>query len=127
MKKNQARSFCWPPGPMEVDQLKEPIVSFLNQWPANGQSRAMRAGKEEETMIEEKPEDPAETKADPLIDYLTGRGPLPWERRRKRKRKRRRKRKRTLGDQSDMFRKRYTSERATEPEAPAPEKTKETP
>ena len=119
MKKNQARSFCWPPGPTEIDQLQEPIVSFLNQWPANGQPRARRADKEEETMIGEKPEDPAETKADPLIDYLTGRGPLPWERRWKRKR--------TLGDQSDMFRKRYTSERATEPEAPAPEKTKETP
>ena len=29
-------------------------------------------------MIEEKPEDPAEPKADPLIDYLTGRG--PWKR-----------------------------------------------
>ena len=99
----------------------EPIVSFLNQWPANGQPRAMRAGNEEETMIEEKPEDPAEPKADPLIDYLTGRGPPPWKRRWKRKRKR------TLGDQPDMFRKRYTSERATEPEAPAPEKTKETP
>ena len=75
-----------------------------------------------ETMIDEKPEDPAEPKADPLIDYLTGRGPPPW--------KRRWKRKRTLGDQPDMFRKRYTSERATEPEAPAsdpPTKPKETP
>ena len=82
-------------------------------------------------MIEEKPEDPAEPKANPLIDYLTGRGPRPpGARRRKRKRKWKRKRKRTLGDQPDMFRKRYTSERATEPEAPAPdaqEKTKETP
>ena len=29
-------------------------------------------------MIDEKPEDPAEPKADPLIDYLTGRG--PWKR-----------------------------------------------
>ena len=77
-------------------------------------------------MIEEKPEDPAEPKANPLIDYLTGRGPRPPGARR-RKRKWKRKRKRTLGDQPDMFRKRYTSERATEPEAPAPEKTKETP
>ena len=29
MKKNQARSFCWPPGPMEIDQLKEPISLLL--------------------------------------------------------------------------------------------------
>ena len=50
--------------------------------------------------------------SNPLVDYLTGHGPPPW------------KRKRTLGDQPDMFRKRYTSERATEPEAPAPDAQK---
>ena len=64
-------------------------------------------------MIDEKPEDPAEPKADPLIDFLTGRGPPPWKRRWKRGRKR-------LRNQREMFRKHYTSERATEPEAPAP-------